>query len=296
MIIVRLVGGLANQMGIYAAGRALAEHTGMPLKLDITELAKDPLRQYDLHHLDINAEIATKDDIRRVSGKSRFSIINKVRKKYYSLFNKRQPARIYREGSLFFDKMFFSLEPPAYLIGNFPSLHYYLPVFPLLQQEFSLSSALSRESTGWLSRIQASTSVALHVRRGDYVSNPKATAFHGVLGLDYYRNAIAEMRTHVGHDAEFFIFSDDHAWVKANLDADNHCHFVDCNDAENGYQDYWLMRQCRHHIVANSGFSRWAALLGKHPEQRVIRPHNWTSAGDLRDEDIGPATWMRVGN
>lgn len=294
VIIVRPVGGLANQMGVYAAGRALAEKTGATLKLDISSLAQDPLRKFELDRLQTRIEIATPDEIREVSGESRFRFVNKLAKKIRKLSGISN-TRTYKEKSLGFDPAFFSLQAPVHIAGNFPSLLYYLPVFPLLKKEFEIRLPLSEASNAWLDKITRTCSVAVHIRRGDYISNPKATAFHGVLGLDYYRRAFGIMREKFSA-AEFFVFSDDPQWVRQHVHIPGTIHYVDCNDAENGYQDYWLMRHCKHHIVANSGFSRWAALLCDNPDQCVIRPTHWTTSAVLRDEDIGPSSWQLVDN
>lgn len=294
MIIIKLVGGLANQMGIYAAGRALSVRCGAPLKLDLSSLRANPLRPYELDKLNIKAEIATPEEIQQLSGKSRFRMIDRIKtslRKHLYLQN----PHFYKETSLVYDPKFFRLAPPVYLLGNFPSIHYYETVLDLLRNELSIGLPLSPASRSWLEKISDTCSIAVHVRRGDYVSNPKATAFHGVLGLHYYQEAINFMRNKYPQ-GEYFIFSDDMAWVKGHLELDGVVHYVDCNNAKNGYQDYWLMRHCRHHIVANSGFSRWAALLCDHSDQQVIRPARWTTNALLRDEDIGPSSWISIDN
>ncbi len=292
MIIARLGGGMANQMGIYAAGRALSLQCGATLKLDLSGLEKDSLRKYELNKLNIHAEIATEEEIKAITQESRFKIVNKIKKKIYKRFHIKKP-HVYKESSLSFDPSFFKLKPPIYLIGNFPSVYYPLTIFDLLKKEFSISQPLSQQSQAWLNKIGTVCSVAVHVRRGDYVSNPKITAVHGVLGMDYYRRAFDVMLKQQPR-AEFFVFSDDPEWVKVNIKPGSIIHYVDCNDSENGFQDYWLMRHCKHHILANSGFSRWAALLCNNQNQVVIRPSRWVNSKQFKAEDVGPSSWILV--
>ena len=294
MIIARPVGGIANQMGVYAAGRALSLRCEAKLKLDLSGLERDLLRKYELDKFNIKAEIATQDEIKAITGETRFKFVNKIREKIYKRFHIKNPS-IYKESSLSFDPSFFDLKPPVYLIGNFPSVYYYRPIFDLLKKELSISQPLSQESQSWLNKISAACSVAVHVRRGDYVSNPKITAVHGVLRGDYYQQAFSIILRKYSQ-AEFFIFSDDPDWVKKNIKPDGIVHYVDCNNSENGYQDYWLMRHCKHHILANSGFGRWAALFCEYRDQEVIRPARWLTQKQFKDEDIGPLSWISVDN
>lgn len=279
-------------MAIYAAGRALAVHCDAPLKLDLSSLANNRQRRYELDKLNIQADIATPEEIQQLARESRFPIIDRIIKSLRKRLHMRNP-HIYKETSLVYDPNFFRLRAPVYVLGNFPSLHYSKSIFGLLRDELSISFALSQASQAWLDKISSTCSVAVHVRRGDYVSNPKTTAYHGVLGGPYYQEAMRLMKNKYPQ-AEFFVFSDDMAWVKKNIMPEGVTHYVDCNNAENGYQDYWLMRHCRHHIVANSGFSRWAALLCEYPDQMVIRPARWTIRALLRDEDIGPSSWISL--
>jgi hypothetical protein len=292
MIIAQIVGGLANQMGIYAAARALAEHHGVPLKLDLEDLARDKVRVFELDKLHTRIEIATPDEVRAVSGKSRFRFINRMRRsirKRLSLKN----DNVYREKSLHYDPAFFDLPANVYIAGNFPSIQYYANIFPLLRQEFTLQRELSAESTAWLNKITAATAVALHVRRTDYVNNPKVIAVHGSLSVAYYERAIKLLLQRIPH-AEFFVFSDDPVWARDNIRVPAPTHYVDCNDAANGYQDFELMKNCQHYIIANSGFSRWAALLNPSADKLVYMPKRWTIEALLRDEDLGPPDWIRV--
>lgn len=294
IVITRPVGGMANQMGVYAAGRALSLRCGAKLKLDLSGLERDSFRKYELDKFNIQAEIAAQEEIKAITGESRSKLINKIREKIRKGFHIKNSA-IYKESSLAFDPTFFDLKPPIYLIGNFPSVYYYRPIFDLLKKELSISQPLSQESQAWLNKIDAACSVAVHVRRGDYVSNPKITAAHGVLGVDYYQQAFSIM-LRKQPQAEFFIFSDDPDWVKKNIKPDGVAHYVNCNNSENGYQDYWLMRNCKHHIIANSGFGRWAALFCEYQDQKVIRPARWVASKQFKDEDIGPLSWILVDN
>ena len=295
MIIACLVGGLANQMGIYAAARALAARHNVPLKLDLQKINKDRLRNYELDKLRITAGIASPREIRAVARISPYPLVNKYRRSLARVFPLTEP-NVFVERSLIFDENFFHLPDNIYLKGNFPSIRYYERIGELLQEEFQLALPLSAESSRWLDKINDTCSVSLHVRRADYVDNPKTNKFHGALGVGYYETAVQWMRSHLEQPA-FFVFSDDLNWAREHIRAQgSEIHYVDCNDARTAYQDFQLMRSCHSHIIANSGFSRWAAYLNRNPRKIVCMPRRWVAVDCLNDEDLAPADWVRIEN
>ena len=293
MIIARPVGGLANQMSVYAAARALAEHHDVPLKLDLSGLADDKLRVFELDKLNISAELATPHEISHVSRQSNSRLVNKLKKKLRKKLG--WHFGIYKEQSLIFDDGFFDLPDSMYIWGNFMSVRYYEPIKEILSREFQVSSPLSAATKEWQDRMQPCEAVSLHIRRGDYANNPSTRAHHGLLGLDYYRKAIETISDKVG-SPEFFIFSDDLQWVRENLRSDLPMHFVDANDSKNGYQDYHLMLSCSHYIIANSGFSRWPAYLNDKVGKIVCLPEIWLQKEQIKDDDVAPADWIRIAN
>ena len=293
MIIAKPVGGLANQMSVYAAGKALAVHHNVELKLELSGLANDTKRIYELNKLNINADMANEEEIIALIGSQRGPghwFRRKLRKHGF-LFG------IYKERSCQYDDAFFKLPPNILLHGHFHSCRYAAPIRELLIKEFTVTAPLSQQTLVWQNKIENCTSVAVHIRRGDYASESKTRAVHGLLNLDYYRNAIKVIIEKVDQP-ELFIFSDDHAWVKENLHSDLPTHYVDCNDADNGYQDFHLMKQCQHYIIANSGFSRWAAWLNENDDKIICMPQQWfrNISPPPAQEDNAPPGWIRVAN
>ncbi|MDR0680081.1 MAG: alpha-1,2-fucosyltransferase, partial [Puniceicoccales bacterium] len=109
--------------------------------------------------------------------------------------------------------------------------------------------------------------------------------------LEYYQAAEKIIADKVSQP-HFYIFSDDMVWVKENLHLNFPCTFVDFNKGSDSWQDMVLMSHCRHHIIANSTFSRWGAWLGNAPNKIVISPKTWIRDRDPRKE--GPVDWIYI--
>lgn len=143
--------------------------------------------------------------------------------------------------------------------------------------------------------IDASDSVSLHVRRGDYLKGKNADMFGNIATLDYYRNAIARVVSdgeQAGKVPRFFVFSDDINWCRDNLDIPNAV-FVSGNSGRDSWRDMALMARCRTNIIANSTFSWWAAWLNQHPTKQVLCPVRFTNT-EVPGKSIYPSQWLRI--
>ena len=97
-------------------------------------------------------------------------------------------------------------------------------------------------------------------------------------GPAYYRQAMDRLRSRIG-GLRFYLFSDDPAWCHENLagtDAEV-CALPEANG--DPLHDLHLMSRARHHIIANSSYSWWAAWLGLKPGQQVLMPDVWFRSG-----------------
>src|SRR5690606_26072631 len=121
---------------------------------------------------------------------------------------------------------------------------------------------------------KTTTSVSLHVRRGDYVQLQSAHNFHGVLPLTYYKRAILLLKEKLERFT-IFVFSDDLDWVRSNLQAETPVVYVDYRSDDKTATDLALMSLCKHNIIANSSFSWWGAWLNRNPGKQVIAPKPW---------------------
>lgn len=144
-----------------------------------------------------------------------------------------------------------------------------------------------------LEKINATNSISIHIRRGDYVSSKYANIYAGVCDLAYYNRAIKYISSRV-ENPSFFVFSDDFEWVKSNIDISN-ADFIDWNLDKNSYIDMFLMNQCKHNIIANSTFSWWGAYNNAiRREGIVISPTKWFASNSFTEPLIFPGQWIRL--
>lgn len=285
MIIVRLQGGLGNQLFQYAAGKALATLTTSQLKLErITSLGKKGHRNLELDNFNIDYQLATRKELKK------FVPFPSFYRHRPSFFSKLNPL-IYREREFSFDSNFFNLHGPVYLDGYWQSPKYFAGIQDTLEKEIEIKHDRIAQVEYLAQEFRNKPSVSVHIRRGDF-TNPKLLAYHGVLGKEYYENAIQRISRQVP-DATFFYFSDDITWVKENLSLPKSSVLVS-SITRSSIEDFYLMSCCHHNIIANSSYSWWAAWLNKNREKIVIAPKNWFAVADINTSDLIPGNWIRI--
>ena len=296
MIIVKLMGGLANQMFQYAAGRSLAIKRGSELKLDnLTYFEDQPPentpRHYELECYPIAAKLISAKDLATIK-----QVGQPVPKSLFAKFGRRPSlVRLDEHSEPFqsFQPRFFSQTDDVYLDGHWQNEKYFADIRNKLLTELT-PKQLSTYTQKLAGEIKGENSVAIHVRRGDYISNKHANKFHGVMEADYYQEALEQIAKQVGK-VRCYVFSDDIAWCKDSLTLDSSAVYVTGNGPERGCEDIYLMQQCSHDVIANSSFSWWGAWLNNNPGKIVVAPKNW-----FRDKiankkmHIVPDNWIRL--
>ena len=120
--------------------------------------------------------------------------------------------------------------------------------------------------------------VCVSVRRGDYFSEAYVGS-RGICRVSYFRRAMEKLSQMVTSKITYFIFSDDPAWCRQNLDIPGKAIFEEEN-ALSIADKLTCMSICRHFIISNSTFSWWAQFLGTANDKIVIAPHKWSANGD----------------
>jgi hypothetical protein len=288
--LARLFGGLGNQMFQYACARRLAHGLGSRLKLDLTAFERYGPRRYALDRLSPSAEVAAAREVEdflrraRVSGRLPRWLLRGIPGLRYEVF---------RERSFAFDPAVLELRGNILLEGYWQSERYFRDIAEVVRREFGLKAAPSAGGAALAARILGSNAVSVHVRRGDFVSNPEASRVHGVCGVDYYRRAV-ELIAGTELQPHFFLFSDDPAWAEENLRLRFPATLVGSAGQEDAAEHLQLMSLCRHHIIANSTFSWWGAWLNPKPDKKVIAPQKWFNVETKDTRDLIPAGWTRI--
>lgn len=289
MIIVKLIGGLGNQLFQYAAARRISYLNHIPLKVDISEFARYKLHKYSLMHFNIVEAMATPEEIQAFKPRTLFS---RLAFRYLSSFNILNRSYV-MERHFHFDPALLKINHGVYLDGYWQSEKYFLDIEEVVRKELSVKTPPDSWNEQMMERIRNEAAVSLHIRRADYVTNSHTLTVHGCCSLDYYHHAVNLVAEKV-ESPHFFVFSDDPAWAKSNLQLPFPATFVEHNGPDKNYEDLRLMSLCRHNILANSTFSWWGAWLNAHPDKMVIAPQKWFNTDKMDPRDLVPQRWIKI--
>lgn len=289
MVIVGLIGGLGNQLFQYAAALAIAQRSGMPLKMDVSGFESYKLHAYSLQHFRIPQEFASMQEVARLKRRAP-RVIRRLGLDRLRPCHRRPWVR---EQHFHFDPNILSIRSSVYLDGHWQSDRYFKEIESLVRQRCIVITEPDPENAAMACRVQNSESVSVHIRRADYVTDSTTHTIHGICSLDYYHAAIQYVVARTA-DPSFFVFSDDPEWARANVLISHPVTFVSHNRADRNYEDLRLMNLCRHHIIANSTFSWWGAWLGAHPGKIVVAPRIWFHTKERDTRDLIPDEWVRM--
>ncbi|NTV55781.1 MAG: alpha-1,2-fucosyltransferase [Deltaproteobacteria bacterium] len=290
MVIVRLMGGLGNQMFQYSAARRLAYALNAELKLDLTWFKEPGSRPYVLSAFNIAEDMASPREILTLTIERpvfvRMAMTRLLGIKFY------RPKSYVKETSFAFDPCILTLSDGIYLDGYWQSEKYFADVEQLIRTEFTLRKPLSDRIKSLAEATASCNSVSIHVRRGDYLLKNKIV-FHGVCTPEYYNTCVDILIQRITNP-HFFVFSDDPPWAIQNLKVPCRVTFLEPSLGERSFEDLWLMSTCRNHIIANSSFSWWGAWLSNNPDKAVIAPRQWFRTTALDSKDIVPERWLKI--
>ena len=293
MVIVKLMGGLGNQMFQYAFGRALALQLGHSLYLDVDFLLdRNERKDFVFRDFDL--------DIMHIASYSLFDSEAKIEFNRYSLFPFiKRKTQIIQETSFSYDSSLSQLTGERiYLDGYWQSYRYFESIAHTIREEFKVKQVLTEAQERLLLKIKSSTSVCVNFRRTDFVTIPSAIQTHGVPPMAYYEKALQELSNKIGGGLEIFVFSDDIAWCKEHFKCNYPTFFVEHSlykgDRFAAYLQ--LMTTCKHFVIPNSTFAWWAAWLSNSPDKIVITPERWfvEDTLQLQTNDLRPSNWISL--
>ncbi len=296
MINIFVFGGLGNQMFQYAAARALADQLGVRVCIDQSLLN---VRSWNLIHRDYELDLFfLKHHEKIVSSKKRGILFQKIYPRIRTTILGRKIARhynLYEEQNAFnYDPDFSGLPDHTQLLGFFQSERYFASFHEVVRKCFTFKKPLSDKNLETAIKIKNTSSVSIHIRRGDYISNKNSANTYTQLSTQYYEKAIDRICKEV-ENPTFFVFSDEPEEARKIISSAQAV-YIDWNKGRDNYIDMQLMSLCKHNIIANSSFSWWGAWLNNNEEKTVIAPEKWFKDEHENDKtnDLIPEKWIRI--
>lgn len=290
---VSIYGGLGNQMFQFALAIVL-DVEGIPTKISIRNFFVDnhhqgfelskvfsvPLRPIDkvkISMLEWGAPIW------------KLKVVRWVMNKLITIYNKLDSSKFYEKQEFIYDPSVFN-QKNSMIFGTWQAEEYLINHRNLIKEVFNFNKPRDYKNSILSKEILNSNSVAVHVRRGDYISQEWKSSHMVITEPKYYMDSISKLRSELVNPV-FYFFSDDVAWIKDNFKGNDFV-FVSHNKNGNSYKDMYQMSLCKHFIIANSTFSWWAAWLASNPDKHVIMPEPWLN--NVQTPGIYPESWHPV--
>lgn len=291
MIIVKICGGLGNQLFQYGFGKYLSRLLNTKVKFDVqTTRNNKNFTSRDLEPAIFNSitELASKDEIREMK---------LFTKGFFERLERKIIEKLPFMNNAFYVEKPFSKESKiqyfkdnCYYDGYWQSFKYLDNIDRAFIKEDAIKSNLDAQNAALLKDILIGQSIGLHIRRGDYLSNKKNASIFEVCSLNYYQRAV-QYFTEMMPESVYYIFSDDIMWAKKNLTGNQFIHV----ENKKPLVDLYLMSKCKHNIISNSTFSWWASWINQNPDKRIIAPKLWYK-GKLNEStfELIPDNWKRI--
>jgi len=299
MIVVKLKGGMGNQMFQYAFGKYLATKYNTEIKLDLSFLLDRihrenfVFRNYDLDIFKLKEVNFAKENDLAKFGLSNSRLLNLFYKRILGHTNK---YLVIREKHFHFDDNELSFPNNVYLDGYWQSEKYFIDIENEIRSDFGFKNKLFGECKNLAEIIESIQSVCVHVRRADFVHLESSAKIHGFIGQDYFYKAV-DLLSEIINDFEIFVFSDNIDWCIENLSFTKNTTFVThvYKDEKIGNHLH-LMTKCKHFIISNSTFSWWGAWLSNNHDKIVVAPKRWFADEKMNNQtqDLIPESWIRL--
>jgi hypothetical protein len=275
MIVLRISGGLGNQMFQYAFARALQKRDNKVLLHWHSHHSKAIHNGFELDRIFQNP-LSTQIPL------ASQSFLNRWR-----AWRLRKTARTREIHELQFQPNFLEAES-GYLDGYWQTQNYFEEIAEKIRSDFTFKPFAGRQNVELQERLAKNDFCSVHIRRGDYVGHPE---LGGICEAAYYQRALEELD--LRHpNCPLLVFSDDIDFSKKLLNDRKEIQFCHWNRGSESWMDMALMCRCTHHIIANSSFSWWGAWLSD-KKGTVVAPKKWSKKyTQAQDECL--REWLRI--
>jgi hypothetical protein len=277
MLIVKIAGGLGNQMQQYSLYRKLL-HLGRDVKLDLSWFSPDVQakmlapREFELPLFNNLPYEECTDEERDYFLKQCLSkkIVGKINTKL-GRADSANP-KVFTE-ILMYHPEIFEFED-KYIEGYFACQKYYDDIMDEIRELFVFpehsNPEFQQRNSVIVSKMKKENSVSVHIRRGDYLAPENIKILGNIATESYYQSAMKYFEDKYP-DVHFYIFTSDHEYAREHYSDASKYTIVDWNNGRDSLQDLMLMSNCKGNICANSTFSFWGARLNKRPDREVVR-------------------------
>ena len=297
MIVIKLQGGLGNQMFQYALGRELQRRNGGELAFDLTLLLdRFPrsgvvYREFDLDIFHIQPRLT---HLSRLARHFPVPLLYMRSASALARLRDRIGTQRYMTGTVAFCEEVLEAKGNVYLDGFWQSPKYFTGSEAFLRSEFVVKRPLSSAGERLLMQMASTDSICVNVRRTDFVTIQASIEKHGFVGKEYYDRGIQEIAPRL-NNPHIFVTSDDVEWCRENLRFDYPTTVLGYEYKGYKFGEYLtLMARCKHFLIPNSSFAWWAVWLNTSEDKMVVCPRNWYRDSKIDSSDLIPPQWTRL--
>lgn len=291
MRIVKVKGGLGNQMFQYAFAKYLAEYTKEEVKMDYTsfnQLLNDRVRKPRLKSFRLSLLEASGQDIDNICKFNHRQDSLSFKYKALIVIERMLNSKYYFENNREYRRIE-SISQYKYFDGYWQSWRYVEPTINDLIKDFQPNYSINDATRQMIDKVSQENSVFIGVRKGDYDAEKR---HYGSFGQEYYDQALSIIESQIENPI-YYVFSNDIEWTKENLYFGNRrIIYREDTDVVDDFEELLIMANCKHSIIVNSTYHWWAARLEYSPGKIVIAPKRWFF--DNKPIDIVPPNWITI--